>query len=29
MGLKDLFCSKRIPFEELWKEVEGIPEEIK
>ena len=29
MGLKDLFCSKRTPFEELWKQVEGIPEGIK
>ncbi|MCR5203650.1 MAG: hypothetical protein K6E47_01215 [Lachnospiraceae bacterium] len=25
MGLKDLLCSKRTPFEELWKQVEGIP----
>ncbi len=29
MGLKDLFCSKRTPFEELWKQVEGIPEGAK
>ncbi len=29
MGLKDLFCSKRTPFEELWKQVEGIPEGVK
>lgn len=29
MGLKDLFSSKRTPFEELWKEVEGIPEGAK
>ena len=29
MGLKDLFRSKRALFEELWKQVEGIPEEIK
>lgn len=25
MGLKDLFSRKRTPFEELWKQVEGIP----
>lgn len=25
MGLKDLFRSKRTPFDELWKQVEGIP----
>ena len=29
MGLKDLFSSKRTPFEELWKQVEGIPEGVK
>ncbi len=29
MGLKDLFSSKRTPFEELWKRVEGIPEGAK
>ncbi len=29
MGLKDLFSSKRVPFEELWKQVEGIPEGAK
>ena len=29
MGLKDLFRSKRTPFEELWKQVEGIPEGAK
>ncbi len=29
MGLKDLFCSKRTPFDELWKQVEGIPEGAK
>lgn len=29
MGLKDLFSSKRTPFEELWKQVEGIPEGAK
>ncbi len=29
MGLKDLFSRKRTPFEELWKEVEGIPEGAK
>ncbi len=29
MGLKDLFCSKRVPFDELWKQVEGIPEGVK
>ena len=29
MGLKDLFCSKRTPFEELWKQVEGIPDGAK
>lgn len=25
MGLKDLFSRKRTPFEELWKQIEGIP----
>ena len=25
MGLKDLYRSKRTPFDELWKQVEGIP----
>lgn len=29
MGLKDLFRSKRTPFEELWKQVEGIPDGAK
>ena len=29
MGLKDLFSRKRTPFEELWKQVEGIPEGAK
>lgn len=29
MGLKDLFSRKRTPFEELWKQVEGIPEGVK
>ena len=29
MGLKDLFSSKRTPFEELWKQVEGIPDGAK
>ena len=29
MGLKDLFSSKRTPFDELWKQVEGIPEGVK
>ena len=29
MGLKDLFSSKRTPFEELWKQVEGIPGGVK
>ena len=29
MGLKDLFSSKRTPFDELWKQVEGIPEGAK
>ncbi len=29
MGLKDLFKRKRTPFEELWKQVEGIPEGAK
>ncbi len=29
MGLKDLFRSKRTPFEELWKQVEGVPEGVK
>ncbi len=25
MGLKDLLRSKRTPFDELWKQVDGIP----
>ncbi len=29
MGLKDLFRSKRTPFDELWKQVEGIPDGAK
>ena len=29
MGLKDLFSRKRTPFDELWKQVEGIPEGAK
>ena len=29
MGLKGLFKSKRTPFDELWKQVEGIPEGVK
>ena len=29
MGLKDLFKRKRTPFEELWKQVEGIPDGAK
>ena len=29
MGLKDSFRSKRILFDELWKQVEGIPEGVK
>lgn len=29
MGLKDLFSRKRTPFEELWKQVEGISEGVK
>ena len=29
MGLKDLFKSKRTPFDELWKQIEGIPDGAK
>ena len=29
MGLMNLFSSKRTPFEELWKQVEGIPDGAK
>lgn len=29
MGLMNLFSSKRTPFDELWRQVEGIPEGVK
>ncbi len=29
MGLKDLFSRKRTPFDELWKQLEGIPDGAK
>ncbi len=29
MGLMNLFSSKRTPFDELWRQVEGIPEGAK